>query len=110
MVKLHFFQVAIARNHQRGPSFHGQSEEFVVGFISTDRSLRSDLEKLNRLGNFDQMAQAAKLRAQGVSADDAARRVDLTAHAKDFPDIEGVGAEVRGIRRVYAWMDETGRK
>ena len=58
----------------------------------------------------DVMAQAAKLRAQGVSADDAARRVDLTAHAKDFPDIEGVGAEVRGIRRVYAWMDETGRK
>jgi cyclase len=58
----------------------------------------------------DVMAQAAKLRAQGVSADDAAKRVDLTAHAKDFPDIEGVGAEVRGIRRVYAWMDERKRK
>jgi hypothetical protein len=52
----------------------------------------------------------AKLRAQGISADEAAKRVDLTSHAKDFPDIEGVGAEVRGIRRVYAWMDERGRK
>ena len=58
----------------------------------------------------DVLAQVAKLRAQGISADEAAKRVDLTAHAKDFPDIEGVGAEVRGIRRVYAWMDERGRK
>jgi len=58
----------------------------------------------------DVLAQAAKLKAQGVSADDAAKRVDLTSHAKDFPDIEGVGAEVRGVRRIYAWMDEKGRK
>jgi len=58
----------------------------------------------------DVMAQAAKLRAQGVSADEAAKRVDMRAHAKSFPDIEDVGAEVRGIRRLYAWMDETGRK
>ncbi|HSS14781.1 MAG TPA: MBL fold metallo-hydrolase [Rhizomicrobium sp.] len=54
----------------------------------------------------DILAQAAKLRAQGVSADDAAKRVDLRAHAKDFPDIEDVGAEFRGVRRIYAWMDE----
>ena len=58
----------------------------------------------------DVLAQVAKLRAQGVSADEAAKRVDLTSHAKDFPDIEGVGAEVRGIRRVYAWMDERKQK
>ena len=54
----------------------------------------------------DVMAQAAKLKAQGVSADDAAKRVDLRSHAKDFPDIEDAGAEVRGIRRLYAWLDE----
>lgn len=58
----------------------------------------------------DVLAQTAKLRAQGVSADDAAKRVDLRSHAKDFPDIEDVGAEVRGIRRIYAWMDERGKK
>lgn len=58
----------------------------------------------------DVLAQSAKLRAQGVSADEAAKRVDLRAHAKDFPDIEDVGAEPRGIRRVYAWMDEQKRK
>lgn len=58
----------------------------------------------------DVLAQVAKLRAHGVPADEAAKRVDLTAHAKDFPDIEGVGAEPRGIRRVYAWMDERKKK
>jgi hypothetical protein len=58
----------------------------------------------------DVMAQVAKLRAQGVSADDSAKRVDLRSHAKDFADIEDIGAEVRGIRRIYAWMDERGKK
>jgi cyclase len=58
----------------------------------------------------DILAQTAKLKAQGVSADDAAKRVDLRSHAKDFPDIEDVGAEFRGVRRIYAWMDEKGRK
>ena len=58
----------------------------------------------------DVLAQVARLRAQGISADETAKRVDLTSHARDFPDIEGVGAEVRGIRRVYAWMDERSTK
>ncbi len=58
----------------------------------------------------DLTAQAAKLKAQGVSADDAARRIDLTAHAKDFPAIQGPGVDIRGARRVYAWMDERGQK
>lgn len=49
-------------------------------------------------------------RRQSGGRGEAAKRVDLTAHAKDFPDIEGVGAEVRGIRRVYAWMDERKKK
>jgi len=58
----------------------------------------------------DILAQAANLKGQGVSADDAAKRVDLRSHAKVFPDIEDVGAEPRGVRRIYAWMDEKGRK
>ena len=58
----------------------------------------------------DLTAQAAKLKGQGVSADDAARRIDLTSHAKDFPAIQGPGVDIRGARRVYAWMDERGQK
>jgi hypothetical protein len=58
----------------------------------------------------DVVAQARMLKAQGVSADDAARRVDLTAHAKAFPTITGPGVDPRGMRRLYAWLDETARQ
>ncbi len=58
----------------------------------------------------DLLGQVAKLRAQGVSADEAAKRVDMTSHARDFPDIQGLGADVTGVRRAYAWMDEHGMK
>lgn len=58
----------------------------------------------------DLLAKVAKMRAQGLPADEVAKRVDMRAHAKDFPDIEDVGAEVRGIRRIYVWMDERKQK
>ena len=54
----------------------------------------------------DITAKVAGLRAQGLTADQAAARVDLTSHAKDFPQITGPGADLRGVRRIYAWMDE----
>jgi cyclase len=54
----------------------------------------------------DLMNQVAALRKQGVSADDAAKKVDMTSHKADFPQIQGPGAEVRGIRRMYEWMDD----
>jgi cyclase len=57
----------------------------------------------------DLMAQVAALRKQGVSAEDAAKRVDMTSHKADFPQIQGPGAEVRGVRRMYEWMDEKSR-
>jgi cyclase len=50
--------------------------------------------------------QVTELRRQGVSADDAAKRVDLTSHSKDFPQIQGLGADLRGVRRIYAWVAE----
>ena len=58
----------------------------------------------------DIVEQATALRKQGVSADDAAKRVDLTKHAKDFPLITGPGAEVRGVRRIYEWLSEKEKK
>jgi glyoxylase-like metal-dependent hydrolase (beta-lactamase superfamily II) len=56
----------------------------------------------------DLIGQVAALRRKGLSADDAAQKVDLTAHRSAFPDITGPGADVRGVRRVYQWMDEKG--
>jgi len=58
----------------------------------------------------DLVAKGAALKKQGVSADDAAKKIDMTSHAKDFPQITGPGAEPRGMRRLYAWLDETGKK
>lgn len=53
--------------------------------------------------------KVAALRQQGVSPEDAARRVDLTAYRKFFPNITGVGADLRGVRRVYQWLNEQGK-
>ena len=47
---------------------------------------------------------------QGMPADQVAQRVDLTAYKNAFPNIQGPGAEVRGVRRLYQWMDEKAKK
>jgi cyclase len=53
----------------------------------------------------DVMSQVSNLRKQGLSPEEAAQRVDLTAHQKDFPQIRGTGADLRGVRHLYEWMD-----
>jgi cyclase len=58
----------------------------------------------------DLTKQAGDLRKQGVSAEVAAQRVDLTAYKSSFPQIQGRGADLRGMQRMYAWMDEKTRK
>jgi len=59
---------------------------------------------------MDLIAKGSALKKQGVSADDAAKKIDMTAHAKDFPQIMGPGADPRGMRRLYAWLDESAKK
>jgi cyclase len=56
----------------------------------------------------DLIVKGNELKRSGVSADDAAKRIDMTSHAKDFPQITGPGIDVRGARRLYAWLDERG--
>ena len=56
----------------------------------------------------DLIVKGGELKRSGVSADDAATRIDMTAHAKDFPQITGPGVDVRGVRRLYAWLGERG--
>jgi len=58
----------------------------------------------------DLIKQGADLRKQGLSADQAAQKVDLTAYRTAFPQIQGPGAEIRGVRRLYQWMDERVKK
>jgi glyoxylase-like metal-dependent hydrolase (beta-lactamase superfamily II) len=56
----------------------------------------------------DLIVKGNELRRSGVSAEDAAKQIDLTSHAKKFPQITGPGADVRGMRRLYAWLIERG--
>jgi len=58
----------------------------------------------------DLTKQAGDLRKRGVSAEVAAQRVDLTAYKGLFPQIQGPGADLRGMQRMYAWMDERSKK
>lgn len=57
----------------------------------------------------DLMVKGAELRKQGVPPDEAARRIDMTAHRTDFPDIRQAGVEARGVKRLYEWLQEQGR-
>ena len=71
----------------------------------------SDKELITAFQNYlkDVTAKVAELRKQGVSPEDAAKRVDLTAYQKFFPNITGVGADLRGVRHIYDWLKEQGR-
>jgi hypothetical protein len=58
----------------------------------------------------DLTKQAGDLRRQGLSAEAAAQRVDLTAYKSSFPQIQGPAADLRGMQRMYAWMDDQAKK
>ena len=67
-----------------------------------DKALITAYQNLLR----DFMSQVTELRKQGLTPEQAAPKVDLTAHKADFPQIQGPGAEIRGVRRMYEWLDE----
>ncbi|PYR26877.1 MAG: hypothetical protein DMF98_07690 [Acidobacteria bacterium] len=49
----------------------------------------------------DVITQVTALRTQGLSADDAAQKVDVTACRNEFASIRGVGIDVAAVRRIY---------
>lgn len=53
----------------------------------------------------DLWRNTAALKQQGLSAEDAARQIDMTAHSSNFAQITGPGADVRAIRRIYALLE-----
>ncbi len=58
----------------------------------------------------DLISKVAELHKQGLSAEETAKKVDLTSHKTDFPQIQGPGADLRGVRRMYEWMDERAKR
>lgn len=68
-----------------------------------------------RIGYFqsylkDVWSQVSALKSQGVSADDAAKRVDSTSHKQFFPQIQGPGVDPRAVVRIYEVLEERARK
>jgi len=54
----------------------------------------------------DLWRQAASFKRDGVSADEAARRIDLRAHAGRLPRLAQAGFEPVAVRRIYEVIDE----
>ena len=53
----------------------------------------------------DVINQVNASRKQGLSAEEAAKRVDVTAYAGEFPQIRGVGIDAAAARRIYQLAD-----
>jgi cyclase len=52
----------------------------------------------------DLIVQATAFYKQGVPLEEAAKRMDMTAHAKDFPSIRGPGVQPREMDHIYKWV------
>lgn len=72
----------------RGPSFRGK-------------------QKIDALQSYlrDVLEQGTELLNSGVSVEDAARRINVTSHAKDYPEIKGPGVDVNAIRRLETQIE-----
>jgi cyclase len=53
----------------------------------------------------DVLAQATELLNNGTSVEETARRVDLTSHQKDFPEITGRGVDIGAVRRLQTQIE-----
>jgi hypothetical protein len=52
----------------------------------------------------DVWTEVSRLKQQGVSAEEAAKRADLTKHKEHLP-IQGPGVPLIGVQRIYALLD-----
>jgi glyoxylase-like metal-dependent hydrolase (beta-lactamase superfamily II) len=55
----------------------------------------------------DLSQKIAKMHADGVSAADAAQKIDMTSHAAHFPTITGPGVHPHAVERAYALLEGT---
>ena len=53
----------------------------------------------------DVVTQVTALRKQGLSAEDAAAKVDVTKYRDEFASIRGVGIDAAAVRRIYQLAD-----
>jgi len=71
------------------------------GVVFTGKTKISAFQKYLR----DVITQVTALRKQGLSADDAAQKVDVTPYKDEFASIRGVGVDPAAVRRIYQLAD-----
>ncbi len=64
-------------------------------------------ERIGHLESYlrDLWSQVVASHEAGVSAEEAAQTIDMTAHAVHYLEIEGPGAPLHGVERAYALLD-----
>ena len=55
----------------------------------------------------DVWTEVSRLKQQGVSAEDASKRADLTKHREHFPTITGPGVPLIAVTRIYELLNAT---
>jgi len=65
-------------------------------------------QKIDALQSYlrDVLSQTTELLNKGLSVEEAARRVDLTIHAKDYPQITRPGVDVNAVRRLKTQIED----
>ena len=58
----------------------------------------------------DVWSEVGALKRQGVPAEDAAKRVDLTKYQDRIPGIQGPGVPVIAVKRIYELLDGADRR
>lgn len=58
----------------------------------------------------DLVSQGRVLKQRGRTAEEAAQQIDLTKYRATFTQIQGPGADIRGVRRLYEWLNENPKK
>lgn len=53
----------------------------------------------------DVWSEVGRLKSEGVSAEEASKRADLTRHKGNFPNIQGPGVPLIGVQRIYELLD-----
>jgi glyoxylase-like metal-dependent hydrolase (beta-lactamase superfamily II) len=68
----------------------------------------TDRAKINYFQAYlrDVWTEVSKLKQQGVSAEEAARRADLTKHREHFASITAPGVPLIGVTRIYELLDK----
>jgi glyoxylase-like metal-dependent hydrolase (beta-lactamase superfamily II) len=52
----------------------------------------------------DIVTQVGDFRKQGITAETAAQKVDMSAYKAEFPSTARPGAELRSVRHIYEWL------